>query len=352
MDIQQTTVPSKKGDIHLITLTNAKGAKVTLSNLGAGIVSIIVPDAKGAMADVVLGYANPEDYYYDGPCAGKVPGRCANRIARGLFSLDGKEYHLAINNGPNALHGGPEGFQNQLWEVETNSDGKVTFTYRAKDGEEGYPGNVCAAVTYHWTDNCELIIDLAAETDAPTVVNLTNHAYFNLAGHNSGSVLNHTLKLNAHTYLPTSDSLIPTGTMENVAGTPMDFTAAKTLGADIHADFPALVYGKGYDNCYVIDRWWEGRANHQLHLAAELTDPTSGRTLTVSTTQPGVQIYTGNWLAGCPANKDGRSYNDYEGVAIECQALPDSINRPQFPSVVLRPGEKYDETIIFSFSHK
>ena len=346
--IETKKFESKKGDITLITITNAQGAKVTLSSLGAGVVSAEVPDAKGQLEDVVLGYANPVDYYYDGPCAGKVPGRCANRIARGHFTLDGKDYHLAINNGPNALHGGPEGFQNQIWDVETEGDNKVRFTYHAKDGEEGYPGNLTATAEYEWTDSNELKLRLGATTDAPTVVNLTNHTYFNLAGHNSGSVLDHLLTLNAHLFLPTDDTLIPTGDLESVKKTPMDFTKAKALGADIKAEFPALTFGKGYDNCWVIDGWNAGT----LRTAALLEDPKSGRTLEVITTQPGVQIYTGNWLAGCPANKCGRPYEDYEGVAIECQAFPDAINKPQFPGVVLRPGEKYDETIIFKFSHK
>lgn len=347
MAIVSTTVPSQKGDITLLSLVNAGGAKVTLSSLGAGIVGIEVPDKNGNMADVVLGYANPTDYYYDGPCAGKVPGRCANRIARGLFTLDSKEYHLAINNGPNALHGGPEGFQNQIWEVEIINDSTVKFTYVSNDGEEGYPGKLTASATYQWTDHNELKLELDAQTDAPTVVNLTNHAYFNLSGHNSGTVLNHKLQLNAHLYLPTDDTLIPTGDLVAVKGTPMDFTEPKELGKEIKAEYPALIYGKGYDNCYVIDGWNAGT----LRTAAKLEDPQSGRVLEVLTTQPGVQIYTGNWLAGSPANKNGRSYEDYEGVAIECQSLPDSINKPQFPTTVLRPGEKYSETIIFKFTN-
>lgn len=348
MKVTTTTLPSQKGDITLVTLTNEVGAKVTLSSLGAGIVGVEVPDRNGRMADVVLGYADPTDYYYDGPCAGKVPGRCANRIARGHFSLDGKDYHLAINNGPNALHGGPEGFQNQIWECEVLPDNRVRFTYKAKDGEEGYPGNLTATATYEWTEDCELKLHLGAETDAPTVVNLTNHAYFNLAGHNSGSVLDHLLTLNAHLYLPTDETLIPTGDLVSVKGTPMDFTTPKSLGADIKAEYPALTYGKGYDNCYVIDGWNSGK----MRRAAFLEDSKTGRTLEVSTTQPGVQIYTGNWLAGCPKNKEGRPYEDYEGVAIECQGLPDSINKPQFPNVVLRPGEKFDQSITFKFSYK
>lgn len=335
---------TKKGDITLLTIVNASGASVTLSTLGAGIVSVNVPDREGRMADVVLGYADPADYMADGPCAGKIPGRYANRIAKGRFSVGGREYQLAINNGPNALHGGPTGFQNRLWTVEKAEGDTVEFSYTSADGEEGYPGQLKATATYTWNDANELSLDLRAVTDSETVVNLTNHAYFNLGGHDSGSVLAHELWLGASRYLPTDDTLIPLGELAPVAGTPMDFTEAKPLGRDIKADFPALNYGKGYDNCFVIDG-----ADGTLRDVARLTDPVSGRTLTVATTQPGVQVYTGNWLAGSPANKAGRSYHDYDGVAIECQNFPDAPNRPGFPPAVLRPGEEYHQTIVFRF---
>lgn len=335
---------TKKGDITLLTIVNASGASVTLSTLGAGIVSVNVPDREGRMADVVLGYADPADYMADGPCAGKIPGRYANRIARGRFTVGGREYQLAINNGPNALHGGPTGFQNRLWTVEKAEGDTVEFSYTSSDGEEGYPGQLKVTATYRWNDANELSLDLSAVTDAETVVNLTNHAYFNLGGHDSGSVLAHELWLGASRYLPTDDTLIPLGELAPVAGTPMDFTEAKPLGRDIKADFPALNYGKGYDNCFVIDG-----ADGTLRDVARLTDPVSGRTLTVATTQPGVQVYTGNWLAGSPANKAGRSYHDYDGVAIECQNFPDAPNRPGFPPAVLRPGEEYHQTIVFRF---
>lgn len=335
---------TKKGDITLLTIVNASGASVTLSTLGAGIVSVNVPDREGRMADVVLGYADPADYMADGPCAGKIPGRYANRIAKGRFSVGGREYQLAINNGPNALHGGPTGFQNRLWTVEKAEGDTVEFSYTSADGEEGYPGQLKATATYTWNDANELSLDLRAVTDSETVVNLTNHAYFNLGGHDSGSVLAHELWLGASRYLPTDDTLIPLGELARVGGTPMDFTVAKPLGRDIKADFPALNYGKGYDNCFVIDG-----ADGTLRDVARLTDPVSGRTLSVATTQPGVQVYTGNWLAGSPANKAGRSYEDYDGVAIECQNFPDAPNRPGFPTAVLRPGEEYHQTIVFRF---
>ena len=331
-------------DINIYTLTNAKGAVVKLSDIGAAIVSVIVPDKDGNMADVVLGYPDPMSYFADGPCAGKVPGRFANRIAKGHFTLDGVEYTLPVNNGPNHLHGGPEGFQNKVWESREH-DGGVEFMYFSEDGEQGYPGAVKAVARYDWSDDCELRLTLTAESDALTVINLTNHAYFNLNGEGSGSVLNHTLKLNASEYLPTDDTLIPLGESMPVAGTPMDFVNEKPLGQDIKADFPALNFGKGYDNCWVID----GTEPGQLQACAELYAPESGRLLEVFTTQPGVQVYTGNWLAGCPEGKCGRSYNDYDGVAIECQNFPDAPNKADFPSPVLRPGEVYEQAIIFAF---
>ena len=331
-------------DINIYTLTNAKGAFVKLSDIGAAIVSVVVPDKDGNMDDVVLGYPDPMSYFADGPCAGKVPGRFANRIAKGHFTLDGVEYTLPVNNGPNHLHGGPDGFQNKVWESREH-EGGVEFMYFSEDGEQGYPGAVKAVARYEWTDDCELRLTLTAESDAPTVINLTNHAYFNLNGEGSGSVLNHTLKLNASEYLPTDDTLIPLGESVPVAGTPMDFVNEKPLGQDIKADFPALNFGKGYDNCWVID----GAEPGQLQACAELYAPESGRLLEVYTTQPGVQVYTGNWLAGCPVAKCGRSYNDYDGVAIECQNFPDSPNKADFPSPVLRPGEVYEQAIIFAF---
>lgn len=334
------------GTVAHITLTNESGASATLSTLGACIVSVIVPDADGNLADVVIGYEDPASWMADGPCAGKVPGRYANRIARGHFSIDGTEYTLAINNGPNALHGGPTGFQNRIWTLVSADDRKVVMEYKAADGEEGYPGNLTARAVYTWTDDNTLNLELEAETDKPTVVNLTNHAYFNLAGHDSGSVLDHVLWLNAKRYLPTDETLIPLpGAPAPVAGTPMDFTSRKPLGQDINADFPALKYGKGYDNCWVIDRDEPG----EMVIVAELGDLKSGRRLQVMSTQPGVQVYTGNWLAGCPVGKGGYAYSDYDGVAIECQGYPDAPNRPDFPSTLLRPGEKYRQEISFRF---
>lgn len=328
--------------VYKYTITNESGASVVLSSIGAGIVAVNVPDRNGKLADVVLGYGKAESYLADGPCAGKCPGRFANRIAKGKFTLDGVEYSLPINNGPNHLHGGPEGCQNKVWESRKHKGG-VEFMYFFEDGEMGYPGNVKVIARYEWSENNELRLTFTARTDKKTVVNFTNHAYFNLNG--GGSVLRHTLKLNATEYLPTDSTLIPTGVPEVVAGTPMDFRKEKTLGRDINKDFPALKYGKGYDACWCIDNYMPG----QIQEAAELHSKKSGRVLKVYTTQPGVQVYTGNWIEGCPAGKRGRIYHDYCAVALECQHFPDSPNHPDFPSTVLKPGKVYKEAIIFAF---
>lgn len=346
MKVSKNTVPSPFGEITLITVRNSSGASVTLSSLGAGITEIRVPDGAGKLANVVLAYANPADYMDDGPCLGKIPGRYANRIAKGHLEVDGKTYQLNINNGPNALHGGPTGFQNRIWDVEELSDG-VRFTYRAKDGEENYPGAVTAVAEYRWTENNVLTLHLSATTDAPTVINLTNHAYFNLDGADAGTILHHRLRINAAKYLPTDTSQIPTGELTPVKGTPMDFTTSKEIGKEINVDFEPLKIGKGYDHCWVIDNWEKGKIVEE---AVVLEAEKSGRVLTVSSTQPGVQIYTGNWLAGSPLNCSGRSYEDYDGVAIEMQGFPDAPNKPGFPSQTLLPGEKYNQTIKFAFT--
>lgn len=347
MKIQKTTAPSPIGEITLYTLTNSAGASVTLSSLGAGINSVVVPDASGKMDNVVLGYRDPASYIADGPCAGKVPGRFANRIAKGHFTIGDKEYTLPINNGPNSLHGGPDGFMNRIWNSRLDGD-TVVFELTSPDGDAGYPGELQAEARYIWSDDCTLTLRLLAHTDAPTVVNLTNHTYWNLEGENSGSVLDHTLWLAASHYLPTDDTLIPTGEIAPVEGTPMDFTKFRRLGDDIHADFPAITYGKGYDNCWMVDDYRPGVLRH----IATLNAPHSGRVLEVSTTQPAAQLYAGCWLAGSPENPEGRSYNDYDGVAIECQNAPDAPNKPQFPSALLLPGQTYDQTITFHISAK
>lgn len=348
MKITKKTAPSPVGELTLFTVTNDKGASVVLSTLGAGIVEVNVPDKDGKIANVALSYANPADYMADGPCLGKVPGRFANRIDKGHLEVDGVTYQLTINNGPNALHGGPTGFQNRNWEAEELPDG-VRFTYHAADGEEQYPGALTAVAEYHWSDDDVLTLILSATTDKATVVNLTNHAYFNLEGADAGSVLTHKLKINANHWLPTTDSQIPTGELAEVASTPMDFREPKEIGKDIKDDFEALKIGKGYDHCWALDGYKKGEMNEG---AVVLEAPESGRVLTVSTTQPGVQIYTGNWLAGSPLNASGKSYEDYDGVAIEMQGFPDAPNKPGFPTSSLRPGEEYKEVIRFAFTTK
>lgn len=349
MDIRKKlwgTAPDGK-EILLYTMTNSSGAKVSLGSVGAAIVGIEVPDRDGKLRDVVLGYPDPLSYIGDGPCMGKVPGRFANRIALGKFSLDGVEYTLPVNNGPNSLHGGPEGFQNKVWESRIDGDA-VEFLYDAEDGEMGYPGALKAVARYEWSEGNELSLTLTAVCDAPTVVNLTNHVYFNLNGEGNGNILGHELTLNCSEYLPTDATKIPLGESEPVAGTPMDFVCPKAIGRDIRADFEALRIGRGYDHCWLIDGWQAG----QLQDAAQLYSPESGICLDIVTTQPGAQVYTGNWLSGCPKGKCGRSYEENDGVAIECQHYPDTPNKPDYPSAELRPGEIYQEAIIFAFSTK
>lgn len=345
MKIEKTTQQTPRGEVAWFTITNDKGAKVTLSALGAGIQSVVVPDREGNMADVALGYDNAADYIADGPCAGKTPGRYANRIANGKFTINGKEYSLPINNGPNSLHGGPEGYQNQIWEARTEGDNKVVFTHHSPDGDAGYPGNLDAEVAYTWSNDNTLDIELKAVSDAPTVVNLTNHAYFNLAGHDKGNAMDQLLQMSCSTWLPTDPTQIPLGAPAPVAGTPMDFTTAKPLAKELNEDFEALKIGKGYDHCWMIDGY-----NGSMIEMATLTDPVSGRKLTVATDQPAAQVYTGNWLEGCPAGKGGCAYHDYDGVAIECQGAPDAPNNTHVPSQLLLPGETYLRHIRFAFS--
>lgn len=344
MKLEQTILNTPQGDVTWVTITNDKGAKAVLSSLGAGIVAIELPEADGSLTDVVLGYGDAASYFADGPCAGKTPGRYANRIAKGHFTLNGHEYTLPVNNGPNHLHGGPDGYQNRIWECRTEGEDTVVFTLTSPDGDAGYPGALQASVKYRWDNDNALRIDYSATTDAPTVVNLTNHAYFNLDGHSSGSGIGQTLQLNCSRWLPTDDTLIPTGEIADVTGTPMDFTSPRVIADRIHDDFDALKFGKGYDNCWLADGF-----NGEVREVATLKGAKSGRTLTVLTNQPAVQVYTGNWLDGCPTGKGGYIYKDYDAVAIECQGCPDAPNKPGFPSQQLNPGETYSRTIIFRF---
>lgn len=331
--------------IILYTYTNSSGYVVQLTNLGAAIVSVVVPDRDGNQADVALGYADPLSYFNDGSAMGKTVGRFANRIAGGRFTLDGTEYTLPMNGRNCTLHGGPRNFASKLWESRVEEE-KIVFSLVSPDGDQGFPGELGVEVIYEWTRDNEMIITLLAACDAPTVVNLTNHVYFNLSGESSGSVLDHRLQINGNLFLTTDDNQVPTGDLVSVEGTPMDFRKAKSIGRDIDTKFEPLKQGAGYDHCWTVDSWGAGRMN----TAAILSDPVSGRTLEIITTQPGVQVYTGNFLQGGPKSKSGKYYRNRDGVAIECQGYPDAPNHPHFPSSVLRPGETYCEKIIYKFT--
>lgn len=343
-DMQQTDA---SGTAQTFTLTNAAGLKVKITPQGGHIMSILVPDSKGNMADVVLGYDSVKEYVGGRGYYGSTIGRFGNRIAKGKFSIDGKEYQLSVNNGPNTLHGGPNGFHNVLWdgkEITTNEGKAVELTYLSKDGEEGYPGNLNVKVVFSLTDSNELKIQYEATTDKPTVVNLTNHSYFNLSGEGSGDILNHEIAINADRFLPVDEGLIPTGELRPVKGTPFDFLEPHKIGERIDADEEQVKIGKGYDHCFVLNK----KAPNELSLAAKVSDPASGRTMEVWTTEPGVQFYTGNFLTGTPG-KGGKPYNFRYAFCLETQHFPDAPNRPEFESTMLKPGETYRSTTIYRF---
>lgn len=346
MTVSEKRYPSQKGDIIFVKIENKSGAYVILSSYGAGVIEVGVPDRNGNISNVALRYADPASYIYDGPNMGKIPGRYANRIAEGKLKIGGKEYQLDINLAPHHLHGGKDGFANRNWDAEIFENG-VKFSYISADGEENYPGTLRVTATYRWSEDNRLSLDIQAVTDAETVVNLTNHTYWNLEGADAGTALHHELRMKAHGWLPTDRTQIPLGEIAPVAGTPMDFTEWKELGKDIKNDYEPLKIGKGYDHCWVIDGWKPGELIDDV---VALRDEKSGRMMTISSNQPGVQIYTGNWLSGSPKNCSGSDYKDYDGVAIEMQGIPDAPNQPQFPSQTLRPGETYNCNIMFSFS--
>lgn len=344
---QQIWGMTPDGDpVILYTMTNANGAWVKLINLGATVVGVGVPDKNGKIDDVVLGYKDWQSYQGDGAAMGKSVGRYANRIGRGKFTLDGKECRLAINNGPNHLHGGPSGFQNRLWQSRVEGN-RVVFSYVSAPNEEGYPGELGCEACYDWDDDCNLEISYFASTDSATIVNLTNHLYFNLKGEGCGTIEDHTLQLNCQKFLPTDSTAIPTGVLESVVGTPMDFIAPHIIGQRINDDYEHLKIGKGYDHCWVIDNWEKDK----LCFACTLSETSSGRVVEVRTTQPGIQIYTGNWLDGSPMGKHNE-YVDRSGVAMECQSFPDTPNKPDFPSCVIRKGDTYEQHIIYTFKTK
>ena len=331
----------------LYTLRNKNGLAAQVTNYGAIIVSIFAPDRKGNFTDVVQGYDNIADYInMNSPYMGAICGRCANRIASGKFTLGGKEFTLAVNNGPNHLHGGIKGFSKVVWHVVDASASAVKMEYFSADGEEGYPGNLKTSVTYTLTDANELRIDFSATTDKTTVVNLAGHTYFNMAGEGAGSIYDHELMINGRFFTPTDETNIPTGEIIAVSGTPFDFTSPKKIGEDIDKDNEQLRYGAGYDHNWVLDH-----PAGAPGLAAAVSDPLSGRTLEVFTTQPGLQLYTANWIDN-EKGKFGKRYGKRWAYALETQHFPDAVNKPHFPSAVLYPGEEYRQTCMYRFSAK
>ena len=323
--------------VSLFTLTNERGFEVSITNYGGAVVSLQAPDRKGTYGDVVLGFDKLADYVRNQLYFGGLIGRYANRIARGRFSLDGVEYQLSQNDGPNHLHGGVRGFNKRVWEVIdplADAGRTLTLQYLSRDGEEGYPGNLRARVTYTLAAN-ELRIDYEAMADRDTVVNLTNHSYFNLAGR--GDILNHELTLHADAFTPVTEDLIPTGEIRAVASTPWDFTQGKAVGKDLAA-------AGGYDHNFVLNDY-----DGSLRTAVRLYERVSGRVLEILTTQPGVQFYSGNFLDGTLTGKGGMVYNKYAALCLEPQHFPDSPNHPNFPSTVLRPGELYRQVSVYRF---
>ncbi len=333
--------------IDLYTLTNRNGMEVTITNYGGRVVSLLAPDRAGKVADIVLGFDDLGGYLRDNPYFGALVGRYANRIANGKFKLDGVEYHVPRNDGPNALHGGIRGFDKRVWTAHDTSkeNPSLELSYLSKDGEEGYPGNLSVKVVYTLTDGNELEIDYTATADKDTVLNLTNHSYFNLAGQGNGDILKHQLMINADRFTPINSALIPTGELRPVDGTPFDFSKPTAIGARISNADEQLKFGKGYDHNFVLKRQGEG-----LVVAARVTDPESGRVMEVLTTQPGVQLYTGNFLDGTIHGKGGRVYGYRSALCLETQHFPNSPNQPNFPPTELKPGQVFHETTIYKLS--
>ncbi len=327
------------------TLINKNGATAIVTPFGGKLMSLNMPDRNGKFGDVVLGYNLADQYIKGNPYFGALIGRYGNRIANGKFSINGKEYQLAKNNGANALHGGPKGFHNLLWQKKMSDKNQVVLTYASKDGEEGYPGNLNVMVTYTLTDDNELRIDYEAVTDALTVVNLTHHSFFNLAGAGSGDILNHLVTINADRFTPVNSGLIPTGELKPVSGTSFDFTKPTLIGAHISEDNEQLKNGKGYDHNWVLNK-----KDTELSLAATVTEPITGRIMEVWTTEPGLQFYSGNFLDGSDIGKDGKKYEYRSGFCMEAQHFPDSPNHPDFPSTILMPGAIYKQQTIYKFS--
>ncbi len=335
-------------EVKIFTLTNSHGLKARVTEYGAILVSMESPDKAGNLADLTLGYDTLEGWLGNTAYLGATVGRFANRIKDGKFSLDGKAYTLATNNDPGgipcSLHGGLLGFDKVLWSGKTTADNGVEFTYVSKDGEEGYPGQLSAKVTYTLTETNELIWEARASTDAPTLINIAHHSYWNLSGNPALTINDHVLSIEADHYLPTDVGLIPTGVIAPVQGTPMDFTRPISIGERLGEDFQALKFGGGYDHCWVL------RKGDGLRLAACVTDPKSGRVLEVSTNQPAIQFYGGNFLDSSAIGKQGIPYARRTGLCLETEAFPDAPNQPHFPSPVLRPGDTYYHILVHKFS--
>lgn len=338
-------------ETKLYTLSNKNGMTAAISDFGATLVALSTPDRNGEIADLTLGFDTVEGYASDeNPYFGATAGRVGNRIAHGRFSLDGKKYQLATNNEPGGipchLHGGNLGFNRRLWTVKAVSEASITLGYLSPDGEEGYPGTLTANVTYSLNEANELIWEASATTEAPTILNLVHHTYWNLSGEAGSSIGDHILQLHAEHYLPTDAGLIPTGELAPVAGTPMDFTRPTAIGERIAADFEALKLAKGYDHCWVLAK----PEPDGLAAVAKVHEPKSGRTMEVFSNQPGVQFYAGNFLDPSVTGKRGAHYGPQSGFCLETENFPDAPNQPAFLSAVLRPGESYRHTMVHRFS--
>jgi len=340
----QKTVDGKEVDLYI--LSNKNGVEMSVTNYGAKIVTLYVPDKTGKMVDVVLGQTTIDEYLVSKePYFGAVCGRTCNRIAKGKFTLDGVEYSLAVNNGPNNLHGGIKGFNSVVWDAKQIDEQTLELVYLSKDGEEGFPGNLTTTMTYKLTDDNALLIDYKATTDKATIVNLTNHSYFNLSGAGDPYIGDHLLTIYADTYLPADETSIPYGKPEKVEGTVMDFRTPCEIGARINDDFNQLIFGNGYDNTYIINKEADG-----LALCAKAVSPKTGIVLETFTTEPGVHLYTGNWMTGEFVAKEGKRYPKRSAFCLETQHYPDSINQPEYPSTVLLPGEIFTSQTIYKFS--
>jgi aldose 1-epimerase len=332
-------------EVRQYTLTNAAGAVLQIIDYGAAVTSLRVPDRNGKFQDVVLGYDSVQGYVNGTAYLGAIVGRYGNRIGKGRFQLDGKEYQLTVNDGENHLHGGKIGFDKVLWEAQILNDSALLLKYVSKDGEEGYPGTVTLKVTYTWTDKNELRIDYEGTTDKTTILNPTHHSYFNLAGSFTQTILGHQLSIESDNITPVDKGLIPTGRLLSVANTPMDFRTSALIGARISDPNEQMGYGHGYDHNWVLRNF-----NGQVREAAELYEPASGRLMTVFTDQPGLQFYSGNFLDGAAIGKDGVAYQYRTGLCLEAQAFPDTPNKAQFPPVTLKPEKVYRQTAIYQFS--